>query len=84
MVKISKDRRFEFGKYRGRLVSDIIGNDPQYIEYLCKKISWIFTDSELQSLKNLRSRQSNRDIYSSHVRARTPFEDEMYRLINLK
>lgn len=82
MVKISSDRRFEFGKYSGKLVSEVIEKDPQYIEYLCTKIKWIFTDSEKQSLRNLRSRQKNRDIRSYGVKTRTPFEEEMYRIIN--
>lgn len=84
MVKISLDRRFEFGKYNGCLVSDVIKNDPQYIEYMCTKVGWIFTDEEKQSLRNLRNRQKNRDIHSKNVKTRTAFEEEMYRLINNK
>lgn len=82
MVKISPDRRFEFGKYNGKLVSEVIQKDPQYIEYLCTRISWIFTDSERQSLRNLRNKQKNKDIHSFGVKSRSPFEEEMYKLIN--
>lgn len=82
MVRISKDRRFEFGKYKGRLVAEIIMKDAQYIEYLCTKISWIFTDYEKQSLRNLRYRQKNKDIHTFGVKTRTLFEEEMYMIIN--
>jgi hypothetical protein len=81
MVKISSDRRFTFGKYKGKLVSEVIQNDPQYIEYLCTKIAWIFTDWERQAVRNLRHRQQNKDCYSANGRCRTPFEREMYNLI---
>lgn len=84
MVKISSDRKFEFGKYNGCFVSDIIKKDPQYIEYMCTKIGWIFTDEEKQSLRNLRSRQRNKDIRSRNVKTRTAFEEEMYRLFSKK
>lgn len=82
MVKISFDRRFGFGKYKGKYVKDIINKDPQYIEFLCSKIGWIFTDTEKQTLRNLRNRQKNKDITSYGVKTRTIFEEEMYRLFN--
>lgn len=82
MIRLTKDRCFEFGKYRGYSVSEIINKDPQYIEYMGSKITWLFTDREKQKVRNLRSRQQNKDIHSFNVRTRTPFEEEMYRLIN--
>lgn len=82
MVKISADRRFEFGKYEGLTVNEVIQKDPQYVEYLSSKIGWLFTDSELQTLRNLRHRQKNRDICTFNVKSRTPFEEEMYRVAN--
>lgn len=82
MVKISSDRRFEFGKYNGHHVSEIIRKDPQYIEYLSNKIGWIFTEREKRDLRNLLSRKKNNDFYSENLKYRTPFEEEMYRLAN--
>lgn len=82
MVKISLDRRFEFGKYEGLTVSEVIEKDPQYIEYMSSKISWLFNDNEKQALRNLRNRQKNKDIRTFNVKSRTPFEEEMYRVLN--
>ena len=80
MVRISYDRRFEFGKYKGFSVMEVIDKDPQYVEYISSKIRWLFTDKEMQTLRNLRHRQKNKDIRMSNVRTRTPFEEEMYKL----
>lgn len=80
MVRISYDRRFEFGKYKGFSVMEVIDKDPQYVEYISSKIRWLFTDREMQTLRNLRYRQKNKDIRMSNVRTRTPFEEEMYKL----
>lgn len=80
MVRISYDRRFEFGKYKGFSVMDVINKDPQYVEYISSKIGWLFNDREMQTLRNLRQRQKNKDIHMSNVRTRTPFEEEMYKL----
>ena len=80
MVRISYDRRFEFGKYKGFSVMEVIDKDPQYVEYISSKIRWLFTDREMQALRNLRHRQKNKDIRMSNVRTRTPFEEEMYKL----
>ena len=80
MVRISYDRRFEFGKYKGFSVMEVIDKDSQYVEYISSKIRWLFTDREMQTLRNLRHRQKNKDIRMSNVRTRTPFEEEMYKL----
>ena len=80
MVRISYDRRFEFGKYKGLSVMEVIYKDPQYVEYISSKLRWLFTDREMQTLRNLRNRQKNKDIHMSNVRTRTPFEEEMYKL----
>ena len=80
MVRISYDRRFEFGKYKGFSVMEVIDKDPQYVEYISSKIRWLFTDREMQTLRNLRHRQKNKDTRMSNVRTRTPFEEEMYKL----
>ena len=80
MVRISFDRRFEFGKYKGFSVMEVIYKDPQYVEYISSKLRWLFTDREMQALRNLRHRQKNKDIRMSNVRTRTPFEEEMYKL----
>ena len=80
MVRISYDRRFEFGKYKGFSVMEVIDKDPQYVEYISSKIRWLFTDREMQTLRNLRHKQKNKDIRTSNVRTRTPFEEEMYKL----
>lgn len=80
MVRISYDRRFEFGKYKGFSVMEVIDKDPQYVEYISSKIRWLFTDREMQALRNLRHKQKNKDIRMSNVRTRTPFEEEMYKL----
>jgi hypothetical protein len=82
MVRISSDRRFKFGKYNGEFVSNIVKKDPRYIEFLCTKIPWIFTDGEKQSVRNLRSREKNKDICTLSVKYRTPLEEEFYRIIN--
>ena len=78
MVRISEDRRFEFGKYKGLTVNEVIKKDPQYVEYLSEKIHWLFNDTELQTLRNLRHRQKNKDICLFNVKSRTPLEEEMY------
>lgn len=80
MNRISYDRRFEFGKYKGFSVMDVINKDPQYVEYISSKLRWLFTDREIQTLRNLRHKQKNKDIQMSSVRTRTPFEEEMYAL----
>ena len=80
MVRISYYRRFEFEKYKGFSVMEVIDKDPQYVEYISSKIRWLFTDREMQTLRNLRHRQKNKDIRMSNVRTRTPFEEEMYKL----
>ena len=80
MVRISYDRRFEFGKYKGFSVMDVINKDPQYVEYISSKIGWLFNDREMQALRNLRQRQKNKDIHMSNVRTRTRFEEEMYKI----
>ena len=80
MVRISYDRRFEFGKYKGFSVMDVINKDPQYVEYISSKIGWLFNDREMQALRNLRHKQKNKDIQMSNVRTRTRFEEEMYKL----
>ena len=78
MVRISKDRRFEFGKYEGLTVSEVMKKDLQYVEYLNSKISWLFSDYEKQTMRNMRNRQKNKDIYMTNVKSRTLFEEEMY------
>ena len=80
MVRISFDSRFEFGKYKGFSVMEVIYKDPQYVEYISSKLRWLFTDREIQALRNLRHKQKNKDIQMSNVRTRTPFEEEMYKL----
>ena len=80
MVRISYDRRFEFGKYKGLSVMEVIYKDPQYVEYISSRLRWLFTDREIQALRNLRHKQKNKDIQMSNVRTRTPFEEEMYKL----
>lgn len=82
-VRISpNERRFEFGKYVGLSVMEVIEKDPQYIEYMSRKITWLFTDHEKQVVRNLRSRQSNRDIHMVHAKCRSNFEDEMYSIFH--
>lgn len=82
-VRISpNERHFEFGKYVGLSVMEVIEKDPQYIEYMSTKITWLFTDHEKQVVRNLRSRQSNRDIHMIHVKGRSKFEDEMYSIFH--
>ena len=63
MVRISYDRRFEFGKYKGFSVMEVIYKDPQYVEYISSRLRWLFTDREIQTLRNLRHKQKNKDIH---------------------
>ena len=63
MVRISFDRRFEFGKYKGFSVMEVIYKDPQYVEYISSRLRWLFTDREIQALRNLRHKQKNKDIH---------------------
>lgn len=82
-VRISPNERcFEFGKYVGLSVMEVIEKDPQYIEYMSTKITWLFTDHEKQVVRNLRNRQENRDIHMIHVKGRSKFEDEMYSIFH--
>ena len=82
-VRISpNERRFEFGKYVGLSVMEVIEKDPQYIEYMSTKITWLFTDHEKQVVRNLRNRQANKDIHMIHVKGRSKFEDEMYSIFH--
>ena len=80
MVRISFDRRFEFGKYKGFSVMEVIYKDPQYVEYISSKLRWLLTEKEIQALRELRHKQKNRDIRMSNVRTRTPVEEEMCKL----
>lgn len=82
MVRISKDRIFQFGKYAGISVADVIKEDPSYIEFLTNKFKWLFNDFEKQMLRNVKNRNCNKDIHMTNVNTRTSFEEEMYRLFN--
>lgn len=82
MVSISIDREFEFGKYCGLKVGEIIKKDLQYVEYLNSKIPWIFTDIEKQTMRNLRNNLSNYDILQTNVKHRSRLEEEIYGLIH--
>lgn len=82
MVRISEDRRFEFGKYEGLTINEVIEKDLQYVEYLMNsKIHWLFNDYEKQKVRNKRHSLNNKDINSVNVKGRTPFEEEMYRIL---
>ena len=78
----SADRRFEFGKYNGYTVLDIIKKNPGYIEYMLSKVGgWLFTKSEKQALRNFRSKQKNKDVFMSNVKTRNAIEEEMYGIL---
>lgn len=81
-IRISrKERRFEFGKYNGFRVLDIIKKDPGYIEFMLSEVGcWLFTVSERRILRNFRSKQNNDDIYMSKVKTRNAIEEEMYKI----
>lgn len=80
MVRISNDRRFEFGKYEGLTVSEVMEKDFQYVEYINSKLSWLFNDEEKQKIRNMSHKKKNRDIHMVNVKTRTPFEEEMYKV----
>ena len=82
MVRLSADRKFEFGKYAGLSFDEVMSKDLQYVEYINSKITWLFTDGEKQKMRNLRNKMSNRDVKTFNVKSRTPFEEEMYKLLN--
>lgn len=80
-ISISKeDRRFEFGKYNGFTVKEIILKDPSYIEFMSSKVNWLFTSEEKQELRNFRSRQKNKDVNKKNDKSRSSFENEMYHI----
>lgn len=82
VVRMTLDRRFEFGKYKGITFDEVLGKDLQYVSYLSSKISWLFTDSEKWAIRNAIHKNKNNDIHMINVKSRTPFEEEMYRVFN--
>lgn len=79
-VKMSIDRRFEFGKYKGLTFIEVLGKDLQYVVYLSSKINWLFNDSEKTTIRNAVHKNKNKDIHMVNVKSRTPFEEEMYKV----
>lgn len=41
-----KDRKFFFGKYKGRYIKDVIVNDTQYITWSMKNVKWFWFNKE--------------------------------------
>lgn len=41
-----KDRKFFFGKYKGRYIKDIIVSDTQYITWSMKNVTWFWFNAE--------------------------------------
>lgn len=41
-----KDRKFFFGKYRGRFIKDIIKTDTQYITWTMKNVKFFWYNTE--------------------------------------
>ena len=42
----NKDRKFFFGKYKGKYIKDIIINDTQYITWSMKNVNWFWYNNE--------------------------------------
>lgn len=40
------DRKFIFGKYKGKYIKDIIISDTQYITWSMKNVSWFWFNTE--------------------------------------
>lgn len=81
MIKLSKERIFCFGKYKGHNFTDVLTSDLQYLDYISSKLTWLFNDFEKQQIKNMRNCIKNKDVYLSNVKYRTPFEEEMYNVL---
>ena len=47
-VPIQKDCRFNFGKYNGKPVSEIIESNPQYVAWAVKNVKWFNIDEDLR------------------------------------
>lgn len=48
---MTNDRKFTFGKYRGRLISDVIKFDAQYVNWAAQCVEWFdLTDQEIREL----------------------------------
>lgn len=82
IVRMTPDRRFEFGKYKGITFNEVLEKDLQYVVYLSNKINWIFTEREKCAIRNAIHKNKNNDIHMVNVKSRTPFEEEMYRVFN--
>lgn len=82
MVKMTYDRKFNFGKYKGFSFNEILEKDFQYLEYMNSKIKWLFNVSEKIKIRNTSNRLSNRDIITINGKCRSDFEEEMYNIFN--
>lgn len=82
VVRMTLDRRFEFGKYKGITFDEVLEKDLQYVVYLSNKINWLFTEREKCAIRNVIHKNKNNDIHMVNVKSRTPFEEEMYRVFN--
>lgn len=57
-MEIKSHNRFNFGKYRGMLVSDVAVFDPSYISY-CERSGHVFTNAVKRSQRIGFERNSN-------------------------
>jgi len=51
------DSVFNFGKYKGEQVEDVVEDDPSYIRWLCEKTSTEFCDDVLEALEKREARK---------------------------
>jgi len=52
-----KDRKFFFGKYKGKYIKDIIVSDTQYITWSMKNVSWFwYNQDEVELYKKMLSK----------------------------
>jgi uncharacterized protein (DUF3820 family) len=44
------DDEFTFGKHKGKVVSDVIEQDPEYLLWLIENTAWEFDEEVMQEL----------------------------------
>ena len=72
-------RRFNFGKYRGRPISEVIRIDPGYVNWAAFSVSHFeLTDQEIRALHDQYEKEASRIAVFRHSMAWIPQVDHRY------
>lgn len=47
-ICIKREGKFTFGKHKGKFVSDVIKNDPQYVKWALDNVEWFNLDDDFK------------------------------------